>query len=158
MTAGAPVAVGSTDHRLRDCRARPRMATPMKSFFAALAIASLALAGCQQESAPAHQNDSSAPTVGTAPAGLTITPSTLPNCDGAVVDVRWDAAKAGVSTAGTEVWIGDALDDAKLFAAAGAQGDARTGHWARPGSHFFLKNKADGKLIAQAVVGGPTCH
>lgn len=123
----------------------------------AILTAALALAGCQQESAPPLDHGAAKPTISTTSAGLTLNPATLPSCSGAVIDVVWDAGKAGVTTSDTEVWIGATLDSAKLFAAAGAQGEAKTGPWARPGAHFFLRNKLDNKVIAQAVVGGPAC-
>lgn len=88
---------------------------------------------------------------------ISIVPAELQSCGNAVVTVRWDASKAGVSTAETEIWVGSSADDLKLFSAGGAAGEAQTGPWVRPGSYFVLKNKADGKEIGHAVVGGPVC-
>jgi hypothetical protein len=88
---------------------------------------------------------------------ISIVPAELQSCGNAVVTIKWDAGKAGISAAETEIWVGSSADDLKLFSAGGAAGEAQTGPWARPGSYFVLKNKADGKEIGHAVVAGPVC-
>lgn len=127
----------------------------------------LALAACQPESAPAPTSKS-APTAQTAaPAAtsvattsplLTIEPATMPACDPAAeATVKWDVSKAHSDVSTVEVWVGTNSSDQKLFAEGGASGESKTGPWTRPGTHFTLKNKADGKMLGEAVVGGPHC-
>jgi len=131
---------------------------------AMMAAAALALAACQQQSAPsaAAQPGSSAATpqaitAKSSPA-ISVDPASMKNCDGSVATVKWDASKAGVSTDGTEIWTGASDADAKLFSAGGATGQTQTGPWSRPGTRFVLKNKQDGKVLGDAVIGGPECH
>lgn len=125
----------------------------------------LALAGCQKESTsvpPASpQSDKTASgqiAAAISNPAITVAPDTLQNCDGAVATVHWDASKAGSNTDSTEIWVGSSNADAKLFSAGGNSGEAKTDAWTRPGTHFILKNKPDGKELGQAVVGGPVCH
>ncbi|TBR40356.1 MULTISPECIES: hypothetical protein [Dyella] len=128
-----------------------------KRYLAVLFLASLA--GCQHP----DNDQAAAPSTGagTAPkssSGLTVSPDHLAACEpGAVTSITWDASAAGVATEAVEVWVGSTLEGAKLFAAGGAIGEARTGPWTHPGLHFFLKNKSDGKVLADATVGGPSC-
>ncbi|GLQ95670.1 hypothetical protein [Dyella mobilis] len=124
------------------------------------------LAACQEESAPPLQTSSSASQPAAARAStpassssvISVTPASLQDCDnGVAATVKWDASKAKVTTNGTEIWVG--ADDAsmQLFSAGGASGEAKTGPWTHPGTHFLLKNKQDGKSLGEAVVGGPAC-
>lgn len=118
------------------------------------------LAGCQnQANESSGANAAGSPTIeAKASPGLTVSPGTLSACDpGSETLVQWDANASGSPTDGVELWVGAGQEDAKLFAAGGATGEARTGPWARPGTHFVLKNKNDGKVIAEATVGGPVC-
>lgn len=151
-----------------------------RTFIATILLISLTVAGCQNEaSSPQSSPTQASPDSGTAPEPVSSTqtaaninattapktssaiytvPAEVSNCNGAVVTVKWDATKAGVSTEATEVWVGYSASDGKLFAAGGTAGEAQTGPWARPGSYFLLKNKVDGKEIGHAVIGGPACQ
>lgn len=88
---------------------------------------------------------------------ISVNPATLDGCDGTVANVNWSAGKVDATATSTEVWVGASDDDLKLFSAGGADGEARTGSWTRPGTHFQLKNKQNGKILGETVVGGPTC-
>ncbi|TAM64384.1 MAG: hypothetical protein EPN49_00500 [Rhodanobacter sp.] len=142
----------------------------MHKYTVLVATTLLALAGCQQESGqpPSAPSQTAQPQTAQAPSdqvtaavsnpAISVTPGTLQNCDGSVATVHWDASKAGASTASTEIWVGSSNADAKLFSAGGNTGEAKTDAWTRPGTHFFLKNKEDGKELGQVVVGGPACQ
>lgn len=124
----------------------------------------LALTACQQESSPAptSKSVSTAPTTNIAATTsplLTIDPATMATCDpAAVADVKWDVRHAKNDVTAVEVWVGANPAKLQLFSAGGANGEAKTGPWTRPGTHFVLKNKADGTLLGEAIVGGPVCH
>lgn len=128
-----------------------------------LASTLLALAGCQKESAPPLPAQSSngaaaSQTVATkSSSAISVDPATLQNCDGTVATVQWDASKAGITTDSIEIWVGPSDTDIKLFSAGGSAGETKTGPWTRPGTHFLLKNKQDGKLLSEAIVGGSSC-
>ena len=124
----------------------------------------LALTACQQESSPT-------PTSTTVPAApptniaattsplLTIDPATMASCDPAeVADVKWNVRQAKNDVTAVEVWVGANPAKLQLFAAGGANGESKTGPWTRPGTHFVLKNKANGTVLGEAIVGGPSCH
>ena len=121
------------------------------------------LAACKQPQTP----DAAAPSAPAAvaaenpasPAGpLYLVPAKLDACEpGAVVVVHWDMRKTRPDIANVEIWTG-APGSQTLFAAGGYAGEASTVQpWAPPGTTFSLRNKADGKEVATAVVGGPTC-
>lgn len=124
----------------------------------------IALTGCQKEQgtgSSAAVPDKSVSAKTSAPVlspAITVDPDTIQTCDGTVATIHWDAGKAGVDTDNTEVWVGSADSEAKLFAEGGSSGDAKTDAWTRPGTRFLLKNKLDGKTIGEAVVGGPACQ
>lgn len=129
-----------------------------------MALAMLVLTSCQQESTPAVSVQLKNGTVSgrtvaakSSPA-ISIDPVTMKSCDGIVATVHWDASKVGANTDSTEIWVGPSDGDTKLFSAGGATGDTKTGPWAHPGTHFVLKNKQDGKVLGEAVIGGPTCQ
>lgn len=130
---------------------------------AILAMTVLALAACQQESAPPVSTQAnSATTTAQAVAAksspaISVDPATMKGCDSIVAAVHWDASKAGSSTDSTEIWVGSSGADTKLFSAGGAAGETKTGPWVHPGTHFLLKNKQDGKVLDEAVIGGPAC-
>lgn len=131
--------------------------------FAMLATAVVVLAACQQESAPppsAQPSSAAAPQVVAAKSSpaISVDPATVKSCDSIVATVHWDASKAGASTGSTEIWVGSSDTDTKLFSAGGAAGETKTGPWAGSGAHFLLKNKQDGKVLGEAVIGGPACH
>lgn len=137
----------------------------MLKYTALVAATLLALAGCQKESGPTTSTPSRAAQAPSGPVteaisspAISVTPDTLQNCDGAVATVHWDASKTGVNTSSTEIWVGSSNTDAKLFLAGGNTGEAKTDAWTRPGTHFFLRNKEDGKELGQVVVGGPVCQ
>lgn len=81
----------------------------------------------------------------------------MKSCDGIVATVHWNASKVGANTDSTEIWVGPSDSETKLFSAGGESGDTQTGPWTRPGTHFLLKNKQDGKVLGEAIVGGPAC-
>ncbi|BFI96978.1 MAG: hypothetical protein RSP_24880 [Rhodanobacter sp.] len=128
-----------------------------------LALAMLTLAACQQESAPpvSAQSKNGAGSNQTIAAksspAISIDPATMKSCDGIAATVHWDASKVGTNTDSTEIWVGPSDSDTKLFSAGGATGDTQTGPWTHPGTHFLLKNKQDGKVLGEAIVGGPAC-
>lgn len=135
--------------------------TPMRTVFIAATL--LALAGCQKEPvptpAPEHGNQTP-PSQTTAPVSspaISVSPASMSDCIDTVASVHWDAGKAGETTNSTEIWVGTSNTDSKLFSAGGATGDTKTGAWTRPGIHFVLKNKQNGKVIGETVVGGPAC-
>lgn len=127
----------------------------------------LTLAACQQESVPAATSESVPTTQTAVPAAistattsplLTIEPATMPTCDPAAeATVKWDVRSAYKDVSIVEVWVGTNSSDQKLFAEGGANGESKTGLWTRPGTHFTLKNKTDGKVLGEAAVGGPSC-
>lgn len=128
-----------------------------------IAAVALTVAACQNESAPPVSNQG----VGTAATAtvdaksspvISVDPATLKSCDNVVASVKWDATKGGSTADSTEIWTGPSSSDTKLFAAGGATGEAKTGPWSHPGTHFILKDKKDGKVLGEAVIGGPTCH
>jgi hypothetical protein len=137
----------------------------MRKFFVPAAILIFTIVGCQQEAAPgkvAAAKRAQSSVQGTVSAtfnpALTIQPSTIATCDsGVVATVGWDAQAAHVTTTATQIWVGSNATDLKLFTAGGSKGRTQTGPWTHPGSHFVLKNKDDGKVLADVTVGGPKC-
>lgn len=131
--------------------------------FVFLASAALALGACQRESAPAvstHPENrlaSGQEVAAKSSPAISIDPATMKSCDGIVATVHWNASKVGINANSTEIWVGPSDGDTKVFSAGGASGDTQTGPWARPGTRFLLKNKQDGKVLGEAIVGGPAC-
>lgn len=129
-----------------------------------IASALLALAGCQKESAPPvpaqlGNGASVSQTIATkSGSAISVDPATMKSCDSIVATVHWDAGKAGISTDSTEIWVGPSDADTKLFSAGGETGETKTGPWVRPGTRFLLKNKQDGRVLDEAIIGGPACH
>ncbi len=127
------------------------------------AVLTFALSGCQQSSSPASTTQSAAATTqyaipATSSSLMSVDPATIASCDpGVVATVKWNTQSADVSAVSNEIWVGTSAADLKLFAAGGAQGQAETGPWTHPGTHFVLKNKADCKVLAEVTVGGPKC-
>ena len=123
------------------------------------------LAACKQPQTPDAAAGTSAPVAVAAenPAAtagpLYLVPAKLDACEpGAVVVVHWDMRKTRPDIANVEIWTG-APGSQTLFAAGGYAGEASTMQpWARPGTTFSLRDKADGAEVAKAVVGGPTCN
>lgn len=125
------------------------------------------LPGCNQSKSPADASSTEttavaeAPTPETTPApvgAVFITPAQLPSCEpGAVVTVHWDLREIHPEVTEVEIWTGPAGNQT-LFAAGGFAGEASTEQpWARPGTAFSVRNKADGEEVANVVVGGPSC-
>jgi len=128
----------------------------------------MAVSGCQKTSAPAAGNSAAQPTVAANPnwtpatnsSVISVAPATIATCGpGVVAVVHWDAQNAQDTTASTEVWVGSNPADANLtlFTEGGNQGQSQTGPWTSPGTHFVLKDKSDGKVLGDAVVGGLKC-
>lgn len=90
---------------------------------------------------------------------LTFEPRSLAACDPASeVTVKWDTRSSNPDVHVVQIFINDGISE-KLFAEGNSWGDARTGSWTRPGNpQFVLKDKASGKVIAQAAIGGPRCN
>jgi hypothetical protein len=134
-----------------------------KSFQLTLCVSLLlTLAACQQGSAPDTSNKTTTAS-STAKSAMesnideliTTVPSTLAACTPpSEVTVKWNAQSAKV--ANVEVWVGSGTK-AQLFADGGSKGEAKTGFWVIPGTHFELKDKSTGKVIGEADVGGPNC-
>jgi hypothetical protein len=123
----------------------------------ASALLLLALTGCQQQSAPAAAATATASDPASISA-LSVEPATMATCGtGVVATVRWNANAVHASTNATQIWIGADTTNQKLFSEGGAQGETQTGPWTEPGTHFVLKNKDDGKVLADTTVGGPKC-
>ena len=128
-----------------------------------VAVLTFALTGCQSSNSPASSTPAASATThyavpATTSPLMSVDPANVAQCDpGVVATVKWNIQSADTSAAMTEVWVGASSTDIKLFAAGGAQGQAETGPWTHPGAHFVLKNKADGKVLADVTVGGPKC-
>lgn len=129
---------------------------------AILALTISVLTACQQGAEPPAKVQSSsaiapqAVMAKSSPA-ISVEPATMKSCDRIVATVHWDASKSGTSADETEIWIGSSDTDTKLFSVGGAVGEAKTGPWAGPGMHLLLKNKIDGKVLGEAIIGGPSC-
>jgi hypothetical protein len=128
-----------------------------------VAVLALALTGCQSSNSPTSSTPAaSSSTHYAVPATtsplMSVDPANIAQCDpGVVATVKWNTHAAEPSADMVEVWVGASSTELKLFAAGGGQAQAETGPWTHPGSHFVLKNKADGKVLADVTVGGPKC-
>ncbi len=130
-----------------------------------VAVLALAVTGCQSSNSPASSTPAAGATAqyavpATTSPLMSVDPANIAQCDpGVVATVKWNTQVASTDTSvvSNEIWVGASATDLKLFAAGGAQGQAETGPWTHPGSHFVLKNKADGKVLADVTVGGPKC-
>ena len=142
----------------------------------ASAVLLLALAGCQQQSAPTAPTSAAVAATAAGPgaqAGVTtqqdevsstsspvlsVVPATLATCStGVVVTVRWNASTVLAAATATQIWVGPNATNLKLFSEGGTKGETQTGPWTAPGTHFVLKTKNDGKVLADTTVGGPQC-
>lgn len=129
-----------------------------------VAVLTFALTGCQSSNTPTSSTPAAGATTqyavpATTSPLISVEPANVAQCDpGVVATVKWDIQSADTSAAMTEVWVGASSTDIKLFAAGGAQGQAETGPWTHPGTHFVLKDKDGGKLLGEAIVGGPVCR
>jgi hypothetical protein len=137
--------------------------------FQALAILLLVcLAACQREGIPAPAPVTAAPPPPPAadapknadalsPIVFTVEPSRMETCDPAVeADIRWDAAAIPAATT-VEIWVSDGTEF-KLFVAGGAQGEAKTGPWTRPGAKFQARNPSSKQVLAELQIAGPQCQ
>jgi hypothetical protein len=121
----------------------------------ASALLLLAITGCQQQSDPTSTASTARPASSSA---ISVEPATLSTCGtGVVATVRWNANAVHASTNATQIWLGADAANQKLFSEGGAEGQAQTGPWTEPGTHFVLKNKDNGKVLADTTVGGPKC-
>ena len=85
-------------------------------------------------------------------------PATLPNCESAVVNVRWDATRLHPDLTAVEVHVIAPGETAgKLFAAGGAADAAASGPWANPGLVFQARDTA-GNELDRITLGGPDCR
>lgn len=84
-------------------------------------------------------------------------PSSLPNCEPAVVEIAWDTRAADPDLTDVKVSvISPGESTGKLFAAGGATDKAVTGAWAKPGLTFQLHDGA-GKELDRITIGGTAC-
>jgi hypothetical protein len=125
------------------------------------AILVLAMTGCQQSSAPGNTTaaqSAQGAVQATSNSIVSVEPSSIASCDsGVTTTVNWNAQAAHVTTTATQIWVGPNATDLKLFSEGGSNGKTQTGPWTFPGTHFVLKNKTDGKVLADVTVGGPKC-
>lgn len=125
------------------------------------ALALLPLAACQKTANPSSDSakiTSGGPSItAKSSPSISVEPSTMASCNPVVATVHWDANQAHVQTDSTEIWAGPSVSQLKLFSAGGAVGETKTGPWARPGTYFVLKNKLDGKVLGDALIGGSEC-
>lgn len=125
------------------------------NFTLTASILLFALTGCQQQSDPASTPSGAGPASSSA---LSVEPATLSTCGaGVVATVRWNANAVHASTNATQIWVGADAANQKLFSEGGVEGKTQTGPWTEPGTHFVLKNKDNGKVLADTTVGGPKC-
>ncbi len=89
---------------------------------------------------------------------LNFDPPSLTACEPASqVTVKWDVRSAYPDVNVVQVFVIDGTSE-NLFAEGNALGDASTGPWARPEKpRFVLKDKANGKVLVEAVIRGPRC-
>ena len=90
---------------------------------------------------------------------LTFEPPSLSACNPASeVIVKWDVRTVHPEVQILQVFVNDGITE-KLFAEGSPLGEAKTGPWAQPGKpRFVLKNKANGKVLLEAAIGGPNCN
>lgn len=146
---------------------RPYLPAERGYGFRALAILLLVcLAACQREGipAPAPVTATPPPTAEIpknadtpSPIVFTVEPSRMETCDPAVeASIRWDAAMIPAVTT-VEIWVSDGTAF-KLFVAGGAQGEAKTGPWTRPGARFQARNPSSEQVLAELQIAGPQCQ
>lgn len=90
---------------------------------------------------------------------ITFEPSSLPTCDKASeVGLKWDVRNAYPGVQAVQIVVIDGATEV-VFGEGGAIGETKTGAWVRPGiPRFVLKDKANGKVLGEAVVKGPKCQ
>jgi hypothetical protein len=89
---------------------------------------------------------------------LKFDPPSLALCEPAAeVTVKWDVRSTYPDVHNIQVFVKNENSE-NLFTEGHAWGDAKTGPWARPGKpSFLLKDKANGKVLVEATIGGPKC-
>ncbi len=89
---------------------------------------------------------------------LTFEPSSLEKCEpGSEVNVKWNITSENSNITTVQLFVSDGSKEI-LFAEGNAMGEATTGPWARAGNPtFILKEKSNGKVIAEAKIQGPRC-
>jgi hypothetical protein len=98
------------------------------------------------------------PDASTTPAGLSLSPASVPVCDPpSEVKLTWNVQAMRPAVATVQLWTNEPGAPAKLFAEGGPIGQATTGSWARPGMVFVLKAKGLGTELLRATLGGPRC-
>ncbi|MDE2156062.1 MAG: hypothetical protein KGJ32_09265 [Xanthomonadaceae bacterium] len=134
--------------------------------FATAICVMLMLPACQQESTSAAGNtatpaSATSSAIAAAPRAnplIVIEPASLPVCQpAAVTTVKWNVRGTRGNVTTVEIWAGVSSSDMKLFAEGGPVGEARTGAWTIPGTHFSIRNKADGESLGEVIEGGPKC-
>lgn len=128
----------------------------------------LLLSACDQAPQPppaeeakpqaAHEPDTIESRPATSGRGFLVAkPSSLPNCEPAIVEIAWDTRAADPDLTDVKVSvISPGESTGKLFAAGGATDKAVTGAWAKPGVTFQLHDGA-GKELDRITIGGAPC-
>jgi len=139
------------------------MRASLTIFVALVALATLA--SCQKNVPGATPGSTvsvqSSAVASQAPAAgvLSVEPAKMTACDpAAVATVKWDIGNRNPGVTDVELSVQSGNEAPKIFAAGGAAGQTQTGQWARPGTHFELKDKATGKLLDQISIQGPDCR
>lgn len=146
----------------------------MRLILLPILLLTVTVAACSPESeeAPATPQAASAPAAApaTTPAPqqraaiepsttgpVQVVPASLDSCAGTVTTVKWDFSTTAPDASVIEIFVGGGAD-ATLFASGGNVGEAPTQAWTMPGSVFVARDKASGRELGRAVVGGPACQ
>lgn len=125
-----------------------------------VAATALTLAACGQSQAPTSGVSAPAAQSQTAAAGsatLTVTPDAVADCHPprpVVATVNWHSAVPKVKVMVTS----PSQATPHLFSESGFTGSAQTGDWVVAKTRFELVDAADGKQLAQVIVGTKTCN
>jgi hypothetical protein len=88
---------------------------------------------------------------------LTFDPPLLKDCEvGKEVIVNWNVEIAHPNVTSISIYITDGVKET-LFAQGGAVGNSKTGPWARPGTHFILRDNETKKMLEESTIDGPKC-
>ena len=80
----------------------------------------------------------------------------LPTCAvSTTLTLDWNIG-GSPATESVKLYVGDG-PEAKLFAAGGASGNAKTGPWVSPGAIFVLRNGTDEAELDRVVIPGAAC-
>ncbi|AWY43350.1 hypothetical protein DKY63_26900 [Pseudomonas putida] len=134
----------------------------MRVKFFMLSVLTLALVGCGEDKVSTKSVVDRADAAGVKNLGvITVSkdPSAEISCEGSVVNVKWDASKAGVTKDKTEVqiWVQPVTGEPVLFVEGGVVGQAKTGSWISPGVKIVAKMKSDKSIVDEFVVAGKKC-